>query len=497
MEDNNIVKKLSSTKLYPYEKENPNIIRENLMYEKEDKIRGESTSEDDHQADLINDQAFPNYEDGSDKENLKATLEDVPNRENRNCFQRWFHKMTGGSLRGSIFAVASVSFGGGCLAFPAAIAKVGPFIGFLIFVFSAYVSYLTTFYLVETGIKRKIHDYNQLVIQAIGNKWRIFADINNIVLCFGVIMSYQYMVYEFLQLVLNQLFGIEISDMNKLIIVLICCFAIQIPLSLLKNVSILQYASLTATVSLCYCIVVIIIETPYYYKQNYGTAEDFKLSWTNPHGVGWNWLNCLSTFLFGFCVHNGLFQVFMEMDRPNFRRSMKVVNRATIIEIVLYFSISFGGFFSMYYKSPDVYLKRPDLTGFDDYFMLIAKIALIVVLNCCGAINYNIMRLSVRSMVFNNEIPSFWTDFSITVAVYLVSNTITFFVKDASTILGFVGGISTVVISFACPILIRIYLGFYQKGSWKIYLNYVFLGVMCLAGVACTIKAAVDYVQAL
>jgi amino acid permease len=493
MEINNLVTKQSSSKLYPYEKENPDIIRENLLYEKEDRRR-ESTSEEEKNDDLINDQ-FNSDEASDNKDLLRATLEDVPNRENRNCLDRWFHKISGGSLRGSIFAVASVSFGGGCLAFPAAIAKVGPFIGFLIFCFSAYVSYLTVVYLVETGIKRKIHDYNELVVQAIGNKWRIFADINNIVLCFGVIMSYQYMVYEFLQIVLNQLFGIETNDLNKLIIVLICCFGIQIPLSLLKNVSILQYASLTATVSLCYCIVVIIIETPYYFQQNYGTSEEFKLSWTNPNGIGWNWLNCLSTFLFGFCVHNGLFQVFMEMDRPNLRRSMKVVNRATIIEIVLYFSISFGGFFSMYYKSPDVYLKRPDLIGFNDYFMLIAKIALIVVLNCCGAINYNIMRLSVRSMVFDNQIPSFWTDFAITVVVYIVSNTITFFVKDASTLLGFVGGISTVVISFACPILIRIYLGTYEKGSWKIYLNYVFLGVMCLAGVACTVKAVVDYIQ--
>lgn len=492
-----------NSQIYPYEKPNINLIKQNLEYEHEDLKRSllispnndihELKSDEISTRSLINDTEEPM----TATEFLKKSLIDIPNKDHRSCLGRWFHTISGGSLRGSIFAVASVTFGGGCLAFPAAISKVGPVLGFLIFILSAWLSYLTTIYLVDTGIRRKILDYNELVRQSASDKMRIFADINNIVLCLGVIMSYQYMVYGFLMELLKKYFEIEGSEINRFYCVLICMIFIQIPLSLLKNISILQYASLTATVSLCYCIIIIVVEAPFYFNQNYNTDDVYKLTLFPPQGIGYNWLNCLSTFLFGFCVHNGLFQVFMEMDRPNLRRSLKVINRATWIEIILYFSISFGGFFSFFYNCEPVILLRPDLNGFDDYFMTIAKIALMVVLNCCMAINYNIMRLSFRSMVFNNSIPKFWIDLLITISVYIISNIITFYVKDASTILGFVGGISTVVISFVCPILIRIKLGFYADKSWKIYANYLFLAFMCIIGIACTAKAVYDYIDQL
>lgn len=486
------------SQIYPYEKPNIGLIKENLLYEEEDLkkslILNQELKTDQHSVEsVINDQEVPM----TATEYLKHSFADEPNKYHRNCLSRWFHAISGGSLRGSIFAVASVTFGGGCLAFPNAISKVGPLIGLIIFILSAYLSYLTTIYLVETGIKKKILDYNELVRQSCGEKMRIFADINNIVLCFGVIMSYQYMVYGFLMPLLNLLFGIEETDLNRFYCVIICMVMIQIPLSLLKNISILQYASLTATVSLCYCIILIVIECPFYFKQDYGKSKYYEISILPPNGIGLNWLNTLSTFLFGFCVHNGLFQVFMEMDRPNLRRSLKVTNRATWIELILYFAISYAGFFSFFYKCEDVVLKRKDLEGFDDYFMIVAKVSLMIVLNCCMAINYNIMRLSVRSMVFNNAVPKFYIDFMITVGVYIISNLITFYVKDASTILGFVGGISTVVISFVCPILIKIKLGSDHDPKWKIILNYIFLYAMCAIGVACTVKAIYDYIEQL
>lgn len=455
---------------------NEEIIKENLKYEK--------LNSDDHSCNsdkLINDDQDP---------------EDFPNRDNKSCFQRWFSKISGGSLRGSIFAVASVTFGGGCLAFPIAIAKSGPLIGFSIFFFSAWISYLTASYLIEVGISEKTMDYNALVVKSAGNKMRIFADINNIILCMGVIMSYQYMVYGFLQIILKDLFDLEIDTTGRVIMVLICTIFIQIPLSLIKNISVLQYASILATISLVYAILVIIIETPFYFSQNYGTSDKYKFSVFPPDGIGFNFLNTLSTFLFGFCSHNGLFQVFMEMDRPNLRRSMKVIQRATILEIVLYFCISICGFLSTFYETPDVFIKRPDLKGFTDYFMIVGKISLIIILNCCMSINYNIMRLSIKSMVFDDKTVSFIKDLIITVLVYIITNVITFFVKDASTILGLVGGISTVVISFICPILIKLKLCKNMTNT-QLYLNYALFVFIMIAGIACTVKSVYDYAVSL
>ena len=183
----------------------------------------------------------------------------------------------------------------------------------------------------------------------------------------------------------------------------------------------------------------------------------------------------------------------MEMDRPNRRRSTKVLNRSMYLEIILYFLIAFCGFFSFFYNTPDVILKRPDLDGFNDYFIKIGKFTLIICLNCVMAINYNIMRLSVRSMVFDNKKPSFIVDFCITVLTYIVSNTIVFFVHDASTILGFIGGISTVVISFVCPLVVDIKLNRFAKYHWRNILNYFLLTLICILGIACTAKSVYDF----
>ena len=499
-----LLKDVETKKIYPYEKVNNEIIKENLKYEEEDLAKSSkgliTLSEDE----INNHKSVDtmSYYDSVSKDkyesiqNIKKIIEeDQPNFNNRSCLSRWFDKITGGSLRGSIFAIASVTFGGGCLAFPNAIAKVGPLLGFTIFLLSAYLSYVTAIYIIEAGINNNCLDYNELVKRASGDKMRVFADINNIILCIGVIMSYQYMVYQFIEIILLDLFGVVTTTTIKVITYLICSIFIQIPLSLIKNISILQYASITATVSLAYIILLILCESPMYFSQNYNTGPKYELSLLPPDGIGFDWLNTVSTFLFGFCLHNGIFQVFMEMDRPNLRRSKKVINRATILEIFLYISIAAGGFFSTFYASPDVFIKRTDLTRYNrDYFMLIGKLSLVVVLNCCMSINYNIMRLSIRSMVFNNEIPSNSIDFFITVCVYILSNLITFFVEDVTAILGIVGGISTVVISFLCPILIKIKLDKNITKNTKL-LNYIFLVIICILGTGCTIKGFYDYIS--
>lgn len=476
---------------YPHDVPNPELIEENLNYEKEDlKKTLVEQGIDDNQATLMVAQTKFQEELNSKDEEV-----DVPNKFNKNCLHRWFDKIRGGSLRGSIFAVASVTFGGGCLAFPAAMAQSGLMIGFLIFFLAAILSYITLRYLLDIGLQNKTLDYNELVKMSVGDNFRVFADINNIILCIGVVMTYQYMIYQFIENILNDYAGYKVTTFSKLMLVLGCMILIQIPLGLLKNISVLQYASLLATISLGYCILVIFFEFPFYYKQYMNDNKDFEIGLFPPGGIKWNWLDSVGTFLFGFCNHNGIFQVFMEMDRPNKRRSVKVLNRSMILELVLYTAISIGGFFSFFYKCPDIFLNRPDLNGFRDYFNLIAKITLIICLNCVMAINYNIMRLSITSLGFNGVPPSWTTDFVITVITYILSNTIVFFVKNATRILGFIGGISTVVISFVCPVLIDIKLGNNPRYHWRNIMNYIILVVISLLGVASTVKSVISFID--
>jgi amino acid permease len=315
-------------------------------------------------------------------------------------FHRWFGPIRSGSLRGSTFAMASITFGGGCLAFPYAVMQCGPIIGLLIFLICGLCSYYTIKILLDDGVKAKLLDYNGLLEKTHGKGLVIFSDINNIIMCIGIIMSYQLTVYRFAAQLSEKYFEINLSDgTNKLILMSVCFICIQVPLSLLKNISTLQYASLAGTFCLVYSIMVIVGEFPFYLTRYLEAGGE--IPWFRE--ISWGWLDTFSTFMFGFASHNGIFQVFTELKRPSVMRYYKVLDRSFIIEIILYVSIAFGGFFSTFLATKDVFLDRPDLEGFNDVFVQIAKITLFICLHCTMAINYNIMRMSFKSMLYGGE----------------------------------------------------------------------------------------------
>jgi amino acid permease len=422
--------------------------------------------------------------------------EDTYNELQIPCWRRYIGPIREGSLRGSTLAMASITFGSGCLAFPYAVAQTGPVIALIFFIVVAIANYYTLYILLESGIRSKIMDYNGLIVKTMGKKMDIFYDINNFILCLGVIMSYQYIVYEFILDLGQDFFGLERTKLNKLYIMLFCMIVIQIPMNLLKDISKLQYASIIGTVALVYSILLIVAEMPFY-MMNYLSEKPFPSLF---RGISWNYLDTFATFMFGFCAHNGIFQVFDELSRPSTRRYYKVLNRSFVIELFLYTSIAFAGFFSTFYTTDnyDLFLSRPDLPNFTpDYLMKFSKITLIICLHCTMAINNNIMRQSTKSMCFSgNDIP-FYKDFFIVVVTYIVSNLLVYFIVSVTRILGIIGGFCTVVICFINPVLIHVILNEQPKLHYKNLLRYGFLAVMTLFGTASTIKSIIDFINEL
>jgi len=390
--------------------------------------------------------------------------------------------------------MASISFGGGCLAFPSAVAQCGPIIALLIFIFVGIITYYTLSLLVIDAMKTKIYDYNQLVERTMGSKMLLFSDINNLIICVGCIMSYQIAVYQFALELGNDFFNFEKSDVNRLYIILICFFVIQLPLNCLKNIASLQYASIVGSIALIFCIVVIVAEMPMFLT-DYLSRNPFPPLFKQ---INWNYLDTFSTFLFGFSSHNGVLQIYAELKRPTEERNFKVLRRSFIVEMIVYLGIAFGGFFSTFYDTPDIFLYRNDCKNFTpDYFIKIAKITLFVCLHCNMAIIFNIMRMSLRSIWFANKDIGIVKDFLIMFITYAFCNVAVFYVKNVVVILGIVGGFSTVVISVFNPIIIHIKLSnlpnFHYLNLWR----YFILVIISILGITATVKSFVDIIEKL
>ncbi len=450
---------------------------------------------------ILNDKSYSDYNNRVIDEDLKSKETDNLNlnKENqeemdikKSIWIRFFGPIKEGSLRGGVLAMASITFGGGCLAFSSSFRDMGLINGLIIFFIIAFISLYTLVLLTISGVKSGIYDYNLLIEKFMGKKMVIFSDVNNLILCLGVIVGYQKFIYEFAIDIIEYFF----DDLKKqtenveLYVILICFLFIQIPLTSLKKISVLQYASITGSLALIYSIICVCIKMPKNFQENQNENNKIVLF----KSLSLKYLVSISVFLFGFSSHNGIFQVYVEVKKPSAERYSKLLKRSFFLEVVLYLLISLGGYLSFLAKTDDNILKNYESK---DISILIAKIALFICLHCSMAINYNIMRQSYKSFFKKEEELNFtwYKDLFFSVLTLLISNIIVYNLNSARQILGIVGGISTCIICFWNPIMIYLKVFNFNKFSFKkIFAIFVLVFVLIL-GTSSTVYSIYDFIQ--
>ena len=150
-------------------------------------------------------------------------------------------------------------------------------------------------------------------------------------------MSYEFTISSFFLDIFGKFY--TITDDNRTMIKMIqmstCMLLLQLPLSLLKDISKLQYASMVGCFTLLYTAIVIVAECPMYYSK--AISEGRTIPLFKP--LSMQVFDSFSIFLYAFASHNGIFPIFDELERPSKRRSFQVLNRAYILEIVIFLFI--------------------------------------------------------------------------------------------------------------------------------------------------------------
>jgi amino acid permease len=434
------------------------------------------------------------YETKEDTEEEKELNENLTYIEDskKGFFMRYFGPIKGGSLRGKVVALASITFGGGCLAFSKALQIMGLGLGLLMFSLIGLISLYTMALLTSSGKKSKILDYNLLVEKFIGKKMLIFTDINNLILCLGIIIGYQKYIYQFLLDILK--YFIEFSDNEEkkyeLYILLICFLFVQLPLTLMRRIALLQYISIFGSFALIYSILIVCIKTPKNFKERLDNGERPVIV----EKISWDYLVSISVFLFGFASHNGIFQIYNELERPSIKRFFKVLYRAFILEFILYFLICVAGYLSFLSNTnSNLLINYKD----NDIFIIISKISLSICLHCSMAINYNVMRLSFKSFFLKKSETEFkwYIDILISFITLTIANLIVYNLKSATEVLGIVGGVCCCVICFINPILIYLKVFNFPKKSFQYIFAVFVLIIVNIMGTSSTIYCLYDYVR--
>lgn len=238
---------------------------------------------------MINTQAEPVKEECCNDCDYEANIDNCFSAsKDKSCLKRYFSGIRAGSLRGSTLALASITFGGGCLSFPYAVARSGPVIGLLIFLIIGFLSYLTLKYLLWNGLDSRLMHFNKLTTEAGGNNLRIAADICNLILCFGLIVSYEYILSNMLMQTLHEFFNYACDGYAKIIQIAVTTIFILIPLSSLKDIAKLLYLSIIGTVTLALSILVILGEFPFYLKEYIKSGKVMQLF---PENLSTGWMD--------------------------------------------------------------------------------------------------------------------------------------------------------------------------------------------------------------
>ena len=109
-----------------------------------------------------------------------------------------------------------------------------------------------------------------------------------------------------------------------------------------RDMSSLAFAGVFSVAALTYTLFVLVIETPFYYKE----WKDKPLIEARAFILDWNIFTSCSLIFFAYTCQMSIMPVYSELVRPNYRRIKTVITRALLTDFVFYLLIANAGYFS-------------------------------------------------------------------------------------------------------------------------------------------------------
>jgi amino acid permease len=376
-----------------------------------------------------------------------------------------------GSMRGCIFNLCILSLGTGSLALPQKIGYMSLLASPIVILVSGAINYWTLTILGDVARKYKLRKYEDVVSKLFTQNLRIFLGIVMVLNQSGMIILYQVIMYKLLGGVINEFFSLGYSNVEEFVaesfwrekrVKFLVCYLITItvlyPLCQLKTISRMRYASTFGILSLFILIFIVLVQCPFFYRHNVVKGNQ-KINFYDVRpgfGKDLQFFQSISTIIYAFACHVGVFPVLNSLHNPTRKRVQKVFRRATLLDIVCYLIIGFSGYLSQPENTPDLIVERDKIFK-NDFLMTIGQILFIFCLIAKICANYNGLRTTL--LILMNYDPIEYpnnVNFVMTVISLGITTFIAVIFQKISDYISLIGSFCSVFVAVVMPGMIYI-----------------------------------------
>lgn len=434
----------------------------------------------------------------------------------RSLKERLFGKLDAGSVRGSIFNLAILSLGSGCLALPKKFGQMSVLVSIIDIIVAGFAAYWTLNIMIIASEKFKIYNYSQLVRTVYGKGLSILLDFTMLIYIFGVMILYQLIAYKLIGGVVNEFGGFGYKSIDdffqnsfwsknyiKFPVMYGIAFLIITPLCLLKNISKMRFNSIFGIFSLFFLILIIIIQTPWYFN-DYLThiyKKDVPETHLNLYDVSKGFTDELyffkgtATLFYAYSCHVGAFPIYAELKNNVLRRVQKVFARSILLDAAFYMVVGVTGYLSNPIGTPDLIIERYKIFH-NDWIMTIGWMAFIFTLMMKIPANYNSFRLTLITILGYKglDIPN-KINLIITIPTIAAACTIAALYSQIDDYISLMGSFCAVIIAFLIPGLLYIKANELPLTDKKNIFTIVIVTILCGIGLTSGIITIIGMIK--
>ena len=416
-----------------------------------------------------------------------SSITGSPSSMNKTWSQRTFGKMEPGSIRGSIFTLASTAMGAGYLATPTILKYAGVFLGLIIIVGCGFLVYLSLHTVAKCADNYKIYHYPSVARKMLGNKWAFLLELAIILNGYGLIIALNIIVGSLIPSILSSFTIHEDKLIERDLAMILLNAVVIVPLGLMRNLGALRYKALFNVTCLTFIMFVVIIELPFFAEENnYNDTKYFT--------VDMNFFSAFSLGLFAYLCHQNLTRIQGELVRPTLERIDKVARRSVLIMGTLFSILALFGYLSCLDDTPALIILRraPDSIS-NDAAMVICRVMITFTMSIAIPINLNPCRQSIQKLFLKiKDEASTLVHCSISLGIIITTLLLALFFPKINIVFNFLGGFCGSVMALIIPSLMYVVSTGQPFTHWKNVMVMTVSWVLAIIGFISIILSIYD-----